>query len=63
MRNLLSDPDHHHCPCGALREKTSTRCRKCRARLGWYRRKAWRVNPARLQPDPAATFPEEVITR
>jgi hypothetical protein len=32
MRNLATDPDQHFCRCGALCERTSTRCRKCRAR-------------------------------
>lgn len=31
------------CECGALREITSTRCQKCRARIRWHKRKAWRT--------------------
>jgi hypothetical protein len=62
MRNLLIDPSRRHCRCGALCAPGSAQCRKCRARFRWYRRKAWRLNPARHQPDPAAVT-EEVITR
>ena len=38
-------PGYCHCgaPCGAA----GLRCPKCRARFRWYRRKAWRSNPAR----------------
>ena len=34
-----------YCHCGAPCE-TKLRCPKCRARFRWYRRKAWRSNPA-----------------
>jgi len=34
------------CPCGALPENGMRRCRKCRARSRWYRRKALRRRPA-----------------
>lgn len=39
------------CSCRAQRDKSSTRCLKCRRRAGWYRRKAWHShkNPARYQ--------------
>jgi hypothetical protein len=64
MQNLVVDPGQRYCDCGALCEPTSLNCRKCRARHGWYRRKAWRVNnPARYRPDPGPSFTEEVITR
>ena len=32
----------HRCACGARRNTSSKRCRKCSARGCWYRRKAWR---------------------
>jgi hypothetical protein len=32
------------CPCGARRDASSKRCRKCRARSRWMHRKAWRTN-------------------
>jgi hypothetical protein len=63
MRNLAIDPDHHYCRCGALCEQTTTQCRKCRDRLGWYRRKAWRVKRDRYRPVLAVASMEEVITR
>jgi hypothetical protein len=63
MRNLVIDPCQRYCRCGALCGPATTQCQKCRARLRWYRRKAWRINPARHQPDPAAAMTEEVITR
>ena len=64
MRNLVIDPEQCYCCCGALSDKTSTRCQKCRARLGWYRRKAWRVKSARRWPEPTVTLAREgVITR
>lgn len=28
------------CPCGAITEQAGRRCRKCRARSRWYRRKS-----------------------
>jgi hypothetical protein len=37
-----------YCPCGALCDVPAiTRCQKCRNRLRWYRRKAWRVKSHR----------------
>jgi hypothetical protein len=62
MRNLTIDSDEHYCRCGALREPTSTHCKKCRDRSRWYRRKAWRANPER-RIRPATTTTKEVITR
>lgn len=35
-----------YCHCGAPYGTTKLRCPKCRARYRWYRRKAWRSNPA-----------------
>ena len=32
----------NRCPCGARRNKSGKRCRKCSARARWYRHKAWR---------------------
>jgi hypothetical protein len=31
------------CPCGAQRDVPGMRCRKCRARSRWYRRKTWQT--------------------
>jgi hypothetical protein len=33
-----------NCQCGALRDASSARCRKCRARIRWHKRKAWRTH-------------------
>jgi hypothetical protein len=62
MRNLAIDPEQNHCPCGALSEQTQAQCQKCRNRLRWHRRKAWRVNSAR-DTDQAATLTKEVFKR
>jgi hypothetical protein len=32
-----------NCRCGASRQPSESRCRKCRDRAQWYRRKAWRL--------------------
>jgi len=40
MRNRRTEFIPRHC--------TNTHCHKCRARIRWYRRKAWRCN----QPHP-----------
>jgi hypothetical protein len=39
-------PDDRRCPCGALLEHGMRRCRKCRARSRWRRRKAYRPQSA-----------------
>jgi hypothetical protein len=46
MRDFKTEAGRRYCRCGALTEATTTLCRKCRARARWYRRKAWRINPA-----------------
>ncbi|GII01773.1 hypothetical protein [Planobispora takensis] len=33
-------PHGRRCPCGALTDPGTDRCRKCRARARWHRRKA-----------------------
>lgn len=38
-------PADHYCPCGALLERGMRRCRKCRARSRWRRRKAYKPRP------------------
>jgi hypothetical protein len=38
-------PNSPCCPCGALLDHGKKRCRKCRARSRWRRRKAYRVRP------------------
>lgn len=44
MKNIPASPAPGYCPCGALCDRPSiTRCQKCRVRLRWYRRKAWRI--------------------
>lgn len=52
MNKLPINPDQHYCCCGALCGPANTRCRKCRDRLRWYRRKAWRINPMRRERNP-----------
>jgi hypothetical protein len=47
MHAFKSEAGRRYCPCGALPEATKIRCRKCRYRARWYRRKAWRTNPLR----------------
>jgi ribosomal protein L40E len=39
-----------HCPCGALREANASRCRKCRNRTRWLRRKHWQHQTASNRP-------------
>ena len=43
MQRSKADPQQRQCECGALTNASNPRCRKCRARAGWYRRKAWRT--------------------
>jgi hypothetical protein len=38
-------PENRCCPCGALLDHGKRRCRKCRARSRWRRRKAYRARP------------------
>ncbi len=42
MRTIPLAITEYRCPCGARRDKSATRCRKCSARARWYRRRAWR---------------------
>jgi hypothetical protein len=42
MANIPPAITSDRCPCGAKRNPSSKRCRKCSARGRWYRRKAWR---------------------
>ncbi len=50
MHDIPAEITELRCPCGAQREGSSKRCRKCSARGRWQRRKAWRSqkNPVRL---------------
>jgi hypothetical protein len=41
-RILPTSPDGRRCECGALSENGSWLCGKCRRRVRWLRRKAWR---------------------
>jgi hypothetical protein len=43
MRKIPPAITQNQCPCGAQRNESSRRCRKCSARARWYRRKAWRT--------------------
>lgn len=45
MRYIKLDSPERRCPCGALREIGMKRCRKCRSRSRWRRRKSTRKNP------------------
>jgi hypothetical protein len=40
MRTALLSLTGRKCPCGALIEHSDKRCRKCRARARWRRRKS-----------------------
>jgi hypothetical protein len=40
MRTIKLDSPERRCPCGALRESGMKRCRKCRSRSRWRRRKS-----------------------
>jgi hypothetical protein len=42
MRKTPGAITGYSCTCGARRNESSKRCRKCSARARWYRRKAWR---------------------
>jgi hypothetical protein len=44
MREIPVAITEHRCPCGARRNESAKRCRKCSARSRWYRRKAWRTS-------------------
>jgi hypothetical protein len=46
MLNSATKTCPRYCRCGALCDTTESRCRKCRYRARWYRRKAWRCNSA-----------------
>jgi hypothetical protein len=52
MREIPLVITEDRCPCGARRNESARRCRKCSARGRWYRRKAWRSRrtPARYRP-------------
>jgi hypothetical protein len=45
-RNRPINLNGHRCECGALTEKGSPVCRKCRNRMRWLRRKSWRYDDA-----------------
>jgi len=51
MRDIPDEFTECRCPCGAQRNESGKRCRKCSARSRWYRRKAWRSrkNPVRYR--------------
>lgn len=56
------------CRCGALREGTNHRCRKCQARAGWYRHncRAPRRRTSRAAhaaPNPGASQQPTAIAR
>ena len=40
VRTIQAGFREDRCPCGALIEQGAKRCRKCRARTRWYRRKS-----------------------
>jgi hypothetical protein len=42
MRKIPLAISENRCACGARRNESARRCRKCSARGRWYRRKAWR---------------------
>jgi len=42
MQEIPLEIIKHRCACGAQRNESNKRCRKCSARSRWYRRKAWR---------------------
>ena len=46
MHSFKTGEAQRYCRCGALCEAMTARCRKCRYRARWNRRKAWRCNPA-----------------
>ena len=41
MRDITAEITGFRCPCGAQRDESRKRCRKCSARGRWYRHKAW----------------------
>ena len=43
MRDIPAEITERCCPCGAQRDESRKRCRKCSARGRWYRHKAWRT--------------------
>jgi hypothetical protein len=42
MHEIRPAITEYRCPCGARRNESSKRCRKCSTRSRWYRRRAWR---------------------
>jgi hypothetical protein len=46
MRKIPPAITEHRCPCGARRNESGKRCRKCSARSRYRRRKAWRSSKA-----------------
>jgi hypothetical protein len=57
LNAIPDDVPERHCPCGALLEKGTKRCRKCRARSRWYRRRSGRRRPASTRRHRAGTAP------
>jgi len=49
MPSIAINADLRYCRCSALCENTKSRCRKCRDRARWYRRKAWHSRNSRLR--------------
>ncbi len=49
MRKIPLEIIEHRCTCGAQRNESSKRCRKCSARARWYRRRAWRGRKTQVQ--------------
>jgi hypothetical protein len=44
MRDIPAEIAGLCCLCGAQRNESRKRCRKCSARGRWFRRKAWRTH-------------------
>ena len=49
MRAIPPAITEHRCPCGARRNESAKRCRKCSARSSWYRRKACRTSKTSIR--------------
>ena len=57
MRTMEAEFLEVRCPCGALLENGTKRCRKCRARARWYRHKACRRRSLNARRRGAGTVP------
>jgi hypothetical protein len=54
MQEIPAVTTEYRCPCGAQRNKSNNRCRKCAARGRWFRRKAWRSHKSLNRRDRSA---------